>query len=81
LDRIDTRRNAGDGEISLIIRDRSKGGAHDGYLRLGNWLAKVGINHLSSNSPELLAQGRGAQSEAEHRNLKGSSDDWSKRGA
>jgi hypothetical protein len=38
-------------------------------------LAKVGIDHLSSNSAELLAEGGGAQSEAEKYKFEGASCD------
>ena len=69
MDRIDTRGNAGDGKVSLFISDCSKWGAHDRYGCFCDRLPKVGIDHLPSNSAELLAEDRGVQSQAEKRKL------------
>ena len=80
MHRINSRRNARDSEISLIISDRSKGRAHDRYGSFGNRLPKVGIDHLSSNSSELLRKRRGAQNKGEKSKPKGSSSDRPKRG-
>ena len=73
MDRIDTRGNAGDGEISLIVCNHTKRGSYNRYLRLCNWLAEVGIDHLPSDSPKLLAEGGGAQSKTEKHKLDGTS--------
>ena len=79
MHRINSWRNTRDGEISLIISNRTKGGAHDRYGGFGNRLPKVGIDHLPSNSSELLSKRRGAQNKGEKSKPKGSSSDRPRR--